>query len=230
MIKGTRMMMKRGAPPPLPYDAEVEWILSDGSSYIQLPDSTSLTGKMFKDFRGTISVTFLVGKVTGNTIQSVFAMSTGRCIRVFGSTSPYSTQILLPSAGALSESVTPSNTVVEIVVVIDDDGSRYYVNDVLIDTKPRSAWTSGITEGYICPLRILADGTASVDGWVENTIYRPCIAACLHAFKYVDGDGNLVFDLQPVRVGQTGYMYDKVSGGLYGNSGSGNLVICPDKS
>ena len=36
-------------------------------------------------------------------------------------------------------------------------------------------------------------------------------------------------DLIPVRVGQVGYMYDKVSGQLFGNVGTGDFGLGPDK-
>ena len=39
---------------------------------------------------------------------------------------------------------------------------------------------------------------------------------------------NIVYDLIPVRIGTTGYMYDKVSGELFGNSGTGDFVLGPD--
>lgn len=39
----------------------------------------------------------------------------------------------------------------------------------------------------------------------------------------------LVRDYIPVRVGQVGYMYDKVSGQLYGNNGTGSFTLGPDK-
>lgn len=42
--------------------------------------------------------------------------------------------------------------------------------------------------------------------------------------------GALVRDFIPVRVGQVGYMYDKVSGELFGNSGSGSFTLGNDKS
>ena len=35
-------------------------------------------------------------------------------------------------------------------------------------------------------------------------------------------------DLVPVRIGSTGYMYDKVSGNLFGNSGTGSFILGPD--
>lgn len=39
--------------------------------------------------------------------------------------------------------------------------------------------------------------------------------------------GN-VRDFIPVRVGQTGYLYDRVSGQLFGNLGSGDFILGPD--
>lgn len=38
-----------------------------------------------------------------------------------------------------------------------------------------------------------------------------------------------IIDLIPVRVGQVGYMYDKVSKQLFGNSGTGDFILGPDK-
>ena len=39
----------------------------------------------------------------------------------------------------------------------------------------------------------------------------------------------IVRDMIPVRVGQVGYMCDKVSDQLFGNSGTGNFILGPDK-
>lgn len=41
---------------------------------------------------------------------------------------------------------------------------------------------------------------------------------------------NIVRDFVPVRIGQVGYMYDKVSGQLFGNSGTGDFILGPDKN
>ena len=46
----------------------------------------------------------------------------------------------------------------------------------------------------------------------------------------LDKDDNLMAELIPVRVGTVGYMYDRVSGRLFGNSGTGAFVIGPDKT
>lgn len=48
-------------------------------------------------------------------------------------------------------------------------------------------------------------------------------------FKIYD-NGVLVRDYIPVRVGQIGYMYDKVSGQLFGNAGTGDFILGPDKN
>lgn len=44
----------------------------------------------------------------------------------------------------------------------------------------------------------------------------------------IKSEGNKVFDLIPVRIGDEGYMYDKVSGKLFGNSGTGKFILGPD--
>ncbi len=40
---------------------------------------------------------------------------------------------------------------------------------------------------------------------------------------------QVIFECIPVRVGQVGYMYDKVSGQLYGNEGTGDFILGRDK-
>lgn len=42
-------------------------------------------------------------------------------------------------------------------------------------------------------------------------------------------NGVVVRDFVPCRVGQVGYMYDKVSGQLFGNSGTGDFILGPYK-
>lgn len=50
----------------------------------------------------------------------------------------------------------------------------------------------------------------------------------IYYFKIYDND-TLVRDLIPVRIGQVGYMYDKVSKQLFGNVGTGAFVLGADK-
>ena len=46
-------------------------------------------------------------------------------------------------------------------------------------------------------------------------------------FKWYE-NSTLVLDMIPVRVGNVGYMYDRVSGRLFGNAGLGQFVLGPD--
>lgn len=49
-------------------------------------------------------------------------------------------------------------------------------------------------------------------------------------WRTTNGVDTMLRDFIPVRVGQVGYMYDRVSGQLFGNQGTGNFVLGPDKN
>jgi hypothetical protein len=49
------------------------------------------------------------------------------------------------------------------------------------------------------------------------------------AYISISLNNSKIADFIPVRVGQVGYMYDKVSGTLFGNAGTGNFILGPDK-
>lgn len=57
--------------------------------------------------------------------------------------------------------------------------------------------------------------------------YNANSQAKIASYKHIK-NGQTIIDLIPVRVGQIGYMYDKVSGQLFGNSGTGNFILGPD--
>lgn len=92
---------------------------------------------------------------------------------------------------------------------------------------------------------VLVNGVKVQDGWYNNSFRTPytitamiirtvngifggSLKARLYNFSISD-NGVLVRDLIPVRVGNVGYMYDRVSGQLFGNAGTGNFVLGPDK-
>jgi hypothetical protein len=51
-----------------------------------------------------------------------------------------------------------------------------------------------------------------------------------YSFKIYDTDGTtLLRDFIPVRKNGVGYLYDRVSGELFGNAGTGDFVLGPDK-
>lgn len=95
-----------------------------------------------------------------------------------------------------------------------------YINETLSTT----AWESNslFSSNDICIFGLL-----TTDGGEFDSRY-----ACnckIKSFKiYNDQTDTVYLDLIPVRVGQTGYMYDKVSKKLLGNSGTGNFILGND--
>jgi len=64
----------------------------------------------------------------------------------------------------------------------------------------------------------------------SNAVYSGNICACvmkLYSFKLYESN-TLVRDFIPVKIGTTGYLYDKITGNFYGNSGSGSFTLGPD--
>ena len=65
--------------------------------------------------------------------------------------------------------------------------------------------------------------------WANGNLYGIGTTKQIRSFKMYDASSNLVMDLIPVRKGTVGYMYDKVSGQLFGNAGTDAFVLGPDK-
>ena len=61
----------------------------------------------------------------------------------------------------------------------------------------------------------------------DSSLQLSCEAKVRFA-KFYDSAGSLVLDLIPVRCGTTGYMYDRVSGRLFGNDGTGDFIVGSD--
>lgn len=66
----------------------------------------------------------------------------------------------------------------------------------------------------------------SVTNYSGNISTESCPSKCYY-FKIYDND-TLVRDFIPVRIGSVGYMYDKVSDTLFGNAGTGSFILGPD--
>lgn len=115
-----------------------------------------------------------------------------------------------------------------IFVGFSNDGSRY--------ARPgnKGTFTVKLTKNEIS-----VDGskvvTSAIDGnfTTSNTLllfsghvqgFAPSANVSIYYFK-VEGKLNLV----PIRINTTGYMFDKVSGTLFGNAGTGSFILGPDK-
>jgi hypothetical protein len=71
-------------------------------------------------------------------------------------------------------------------------------------------------------------GVATRNFWLFRAGSNNAAPTMLYYTKIRDANNVMVRDFIPVRVGQVGYMYDKISGRLFGNAGSGNFIVGPD--
>ena len=170
-----------------PYDAEIEYLESTGTQYID-------TG-----IRGAGSGYF----------------ATGFCPLTVSNTSTYWRYF-----GA-SNGVNPTDRTIAVYIhslqaVTYEDGTSITTLGALgnVYEIPKHA--------YSCP-----EGTEIGDTNFQIFGYNGATnigCARFYYFKLWNSSGVLVRDFIPVRVGTTGYLYDRVSGTLFGNAGTGDFV------
>lgn len=108
--------------------------------------------------------------------------------------------------GTNSKSISTNNTTRHIVIM--DDGI-YILDGVTQQTFTVSNFNTNL------PITLF--GRNSQGAFLGK----------IFSAKITDVDDTL-YDLIPVRIGQVGYMYDRVSEQLFGNSGTGDFILGPD--
>lgn len=103
----------------------------------------------------------------------------------------------------------PNNDVV-FNVIYDAVEKEFTVNNYHV-TLPSTTFSAGVNYYLFARSGILQYGKIRI-----------------YATKMYNGT-LLVRDFIPVKMNGIGYMYDKVSGQLFGNSGTGNFILGPDK-
>lgn len=188
----------------MPYDAEVEYLQSSGTQYINLPMNVK-------------SDTFFE-------LDMYF-------IPIYNDTSRYSIFSSNPFQQFESKFYSMNST------------TYYIMYDSTIGTlNSLGGW--GGTEGNYTHYILSTSGKTNNAG-TYIALSRP-LTANITAFRLFGGyhDSNrypvkfhkmkitagttVLFDLKSVRVGQVGYMYDSISGELFGNNGTGNFILGND--
>lgn len=203
------MLAPQGA--PLPYDAEVEYLESTGTQYVDtgVPNGEPFT--VFLDFSIDASAE------TNNSLFGSFASSSRRMIYVTALTNGKKRIHLSHGASGNSFSVGDLVAGTRHTVRVRQSGSfEYQVDGGAVGTRDFGndlAEQSGVTL------------------WLFNRsgTPNPCPMR-LYAATIRDANDVLVRDYQPVRKNAAGYLYDRVSGTLFGNAGTGAFVIGPDKT
>lgn len=202
-LGSTKVWEKGGA--QLPYDAEVEYLQSSGTQYVD----TGLFGDIDLDFE-------CVAKVDDNNsyynILGDRASSTSQRYSLMAATSsqPYSGYVNCGNENQINFSKTYTTTVYR---TYKKSGLDVYIDNNLIGTFLRQTFTT--------PNTIILFGCRN-NGSLSSMLHGK-ICSCK-----LSKNGVMQRDYIPVRVGTVGYMYDKVSGQLFGNSGTGNFVLGND--
>jgi hypothetical protein len=216
---GTLLNRRRymGGGSSLPYDAEIDYLQSTGTAYINtgitplLTYSVEMEFKWLSPYSDVDASGTLFGTMNGwnkNTFMVVmsYTSSSKRIYNCWG-----------------NNNVNNNNS--SYIIGLADSwhpltfrGRRTYIDgkDIAGATS-----TSGNPVGsvYVFCANYMNTGT-----------YGKGTTKQIRSFKMYDGSSNLVRDMIPVRVGTTGYMYDKVSETLFGNDGTGNFILGPDKT
>lgn len=198
----------------LPYDAEIEYLESSGTQYIdtRIVPNTRLAvtidlqrlGKEAADevpIGGRISIYYDYSIWTGPLGKGFAAHYCN------GKKPPTSYDTKYVYTGDITDRfylVTVSN------VGLTVDGNTVY-------TFPEIPFLEGGGES-------LAIFTLKNNGAFDSRTFKGRIKKVV-----IELDGIIVRDYIPVRVGTVGYMYDKVSGQLFGNAGTGEFILGPDK-
>jgi hypothetical protein len=184
------------------YDSEIEYLRSSGTQYIELPLSCQ-SGTYF-EISGTLK-----------------AVTSSRSYMILGADPNAQFHAEWYSRTAATGMHTYASTLGGVAtnggISISENELTYF----LLSTTKKI--TGGVETETIRPLKSNITSFKLFGGY--TTYNAPIIIGSL---SIVVGD-NLVYDLIPVRVGQVGYMYDKISGTLYGNNGTGDFILGPDK-
>ncbi len=184
----------------MPYDAEVEYLESTGTQYIDTGLVTSTDKVCNFDLKGA----FVSSAASGG----LFGWR-------YGATARYG---WWQSAIGLDNSTQVPLALGETIHEISARNGAY----VEVDSVQTPIGTASIRD-YMGIVLFANVGTS----YGSTPTYFASGKICY--FRAYNTDDEILVDFIPVRVGIIGYMYDKVSCKLYGNAGTGAFVLGPDK-
>ena len=212
---GDRKMMK-----PLPYDAEVEYLESTGTQAIQ-------TGYILFDNLNRIRCEFMTLNIpdTG-TDAAPFATSINkiRCTYPTDYSASASTMNVWGTGGKWLTIRGFDRSAWHAWDSLTDDSSRHW--ELKFDglNLYNGTYPSGSTVKANAGICLFGYGTSATTFFAAGK-YR------IKSFSAYYGAGETPrLDMIPVRKDGVGYMYDRVSGELFGNDGTGAFIIGPDKT
>ena len=195
----------------LPYDVQIEYLESTGTQYL----NTGIIGN--NNYKVELKV-----KTKQDAVMGLFGsrIYTNKLSRGFGLYTVASTNDL-PTRVQFNYASSGSNINASINEdhIFTLDGNKAYIDGSSVHNFTSSTFTSPSTF-IICSCH-----TGSSGGDVDSRFFVGLIYYCK-----IWNNGTLVRDYIPVRVGSTGYLYDRVSKQLFGNAGTGDFILGPDKT
>jgi hypothetical protein len=184
----------------LPYDAEIQYIESTGTQYID-------TGEVVIYGSDVVEIALNIAITSGTSRQ----LNGANGNLYFGVNASKKFEVSGTAAGTYNNNFHDwylhCKTGRKITGVID--GAVYY----------SAGNVPSVTYGYAIFLFAI--------GGRDNAAAQLFIKQKLKA-AVIKKNGKVVRDYIPVRVGQTGCLYDRVSGGLFYNLGTGSFTLGPD--
>jgi hypothetical protein len=189
------------------YDAEIEYLESTGTQYIQLDCNVTKTNK------------FTVGGV----IIPIYTSNKGD-YAVFGA-KPWTQYIGAFYSKNNNNNITYSS-------IIGGLGSAGGVGggwggtvgtEVSFELSTTEKVINGVHTAISRPLTNNITEFRIFGGYRDNQRYPIKIKSL-----YIKKENEILYDFIPVRIGNVGYLYDKVSNKLFGNDGTGTFVLGQD--
>lgn len=185
----------------LPYDAEIEYIESTGTQYID-------TGITFVYATDVIEISLNMAITSGTPRQ----LNGANGMLFFGVNASQKFEVAGTAAGTYNNDFHNWYLFSKAGKKINGtiDGIAYY-SSVNVST----------TETRMFDIFLFALGGqnhAAAQLFIKQKLKMTSIKK----------NGKVVRDFIPVRVGQVGYLYDRVSGTLFSNAGTGSFVLGPD--
>ena len=198
----------------LPYDAEVEWIYSDSTNnfiptQIQISAGCEIGGRVLLRKIGVTFSAFAFGGYwqSGRNGSFQFGYETSgneAFVKAYADSTTTLKKIILG---------TEQEYLVDVAMSVRNG---FVVNGDKVSDVSSLMATGSVSLGLF--------GRGNTSGGMQTVSVNIGLARA-----YVtDSNGSYICDLIPVRVGKVGYMYDKVSGQLFGNAGTGAFVLGPD--
>lgn len=191
------MKRRRGVGKSLPYDAEIEYLQSNGTNYIEIPINFAKTDEILLE--GSILETttdkYLVAPKTWNTDKNRFGIC-GVYGKLFGVA--YGSYVT-----GYTMTAVKSDKNIHIW--------EYFNYNFKIDSNVVRDVSNITFNAPTTNLRLFWGYNAPTEGRIK---------------KYNHYKGNVSIELISVRIGDVGYLYDKISGQFFGGEG---FILGPDK-